>query len=89
MNNCLKSNIVVLALTMLGISLFTDNTDRQLKALQDQVSTKDEMLAQALNDALNDARDAKKAALVSEETAKIKTQEAEALKKSLLAKGCK
>jgi ABC-type iron transport system FetAB permease component len=88
-NSCLKSNIAVLAIAMLGISLFTDNTEQQIKALQDQVTSKDEMLAQSLNDALNDARDAKKAALIAEETARIKIAGTEALKKSLLAKGCK
>ena len=91
MNSCALANIIVLAIALLGASLLTDATDKQIAALQGQNKALQDQLIQMQADAVNDARDAKKAALVAEETARIKLLEVEALKKSLLEqkKSCK
>jgi len=73
-NNCAKSNIIILTIALIGASLFSDNTDKQITALQAQISAKDKELVGYLASAVKSAENAK--------------MEAETLKKSLQAKGC-
>jgi hypothetical protein len=74
---------------LLLASLYYDRQDGQITALQAQNRESQSQVGQFLADAADDARDAKKAALLAEEAARIKIVELDAEKKRLAAKGCK
>lgn len=89
MNNCLKSNIIVLAITLLGASLFVDGTGKQITTLQAQNNA----LQQAFNEMIAKTIDKHEKATEELEMAQRavteKRNELEVLKKSLESKGCK
>lgn len=91
MNNCLKSNIIVLAIALLGASLFMDGTSKQISSLQAQNND----IQQAFNDMLAKTIDkhekATDALEMAERAVVAKRNELEVLKKNLLEqkKSCK
>jgi hypothetical protein len=83
MNNCLKSNIIVLAVTLLGTSLFVDGTDKQIASLQAQNNAMQQAFNEILAKTIDKHEKATDALEIAERAVSAKRNELEFLKKSL------
>lgn len=96
MNDCAKPAISASLATLLIMTMVIDADKKQIKSMQDQNTSLQSQFGEMQQQAIKDAFEAKKAALVAEETARLKTVEAEEAKKkytdminNLKNKGCK
>jgi len=89
MNNCLKSNIIVLAITLLGASLFVDGTGKQITTLQSQNNALQQAFNEMLAKTIDNHEKATEALEMAQREVTAKRNELDILKKSLEAKGCK